>query len=86
MAARSTGSPPAADVASIRTSWASACAGLVTGTITPVEVSFWAQASTSTPGSEVGSGASPGSAATITGSARNGALRVQAANFEENSP
>ena len=42
-------------------------------TITPVEVSLWAQAMTSAAGSAIGSGASPGSASTRIGSARNGA-------------
>ena len=54
--------------------------------MTPVEVSLWAQAITSAAGSAVGSGASPGAASTTIGSARNGAARVQDANFEENSP
>ena len=39
--------------------------GGATGTITPVEVSLWAQAITSAAGSPAGSGASPGSAPTI---------------------
>ena len=37
-------------------------------------------------GSAVGAGAEPGSARTTTGSARNGAPRVDSANFDENSP
>ena len=57
-------------------------AGRATGTITPVEVSLCAHAITSAPGSATGSGASPGSASTTIGSARNGAPRVTAANFE----
>jgi hypothetical protein len=56
----------------------------VTGSITPVEVSLWAQAMTSAPGSLRGSGASPGSAWTTTGSSRNGAAWVTFANLLEN--
>ena len=41
--------------------------------MTPVEVSLWAQASTSAAGSATGSGASPGSASITIGSARKGA-------------
>ncbi len=52
----------------------------------PVDVSLCAHASTSHDGSAVGSGALPGSALTTTGSARNGAPRVESANLEENSP
>ena len=54
--------------------------------MTPVEVSLWAQAITSAAGSAVGAGASPGSASTRIGSARNGAAAVALANFRENSP
>ena len=36
--------------------------GRSTPTITPVEVSLWAQATTSAPGSPAGAGAEPGSA------------------------
>ena len=61
-------------------------AGRTTGTITPVEVSLCAQARTSQLGSACGAGAEPGSALTITGSARNGAPFVDSANFAENSP
>ena len=52
----------------------------------PVEVSLCAQATASALGSLVGSGASPGSALTTIGSARNGAPFVTVANFWENSP
>ena len=48
-------------------------AGAATSTMTPVEVSLWAQAITSAAGSAAGSGASPGSASTRIGSARKGA-------------
>jgi hypothetical protein len=71
-------------VASISTS--ASPAGRSTGNITPVDVSLCAQATTSHEASEVGAGASPGSAATTTGSARNGAAAVTLANFCENSP
>ena len=60
--------------------------GRRTGTIAPVEVSLCAQATASALGSLVGSGASPGSALTTIGSARNGAPFVTVANFWENSP
>jgi hypothetical protein len=83
----STGRPPAPEVASITTSWPSmASSGRTTGTATPVEVSLWAQASTSQEGSACGCGAVPGAALTTTGSARNGAPRVESANLAENSP
>ena len=61
----------------------------MTGTITPVEVSLWAQAMASTgsaPSPSPGAGASPGSASTTIGLRRNGAAFAQAANLEENSP
>ena len=45
----STGRPPAPEVASISTSASPAPAGRATGTITPVEVSLCAQATTSAP-------------------------------------
>ena len=64
-------------------------AGRVTGTITPVDVSLCAQATTSTsspPAADAGSGASPGSASTTIGSARNGAPSVTFVNLLENSP
>jgi hypothetical protein len=88
----STGRPAAPEVASIRTSASPAAAGRSTGTITPVDVSLCAQATTSagspsTPESIApGSGASPGSAAITIESARNGAPEVTVANFCENSP
>jgi hypothetical protein len=85
----STGRPAAPDVASISTSVSSVPAGRLTGTITPVDVSLWAQAITSTsspPTSDGGVAASPGSASITIGSRRNGAWRVQAANLAENSP
>jgi len=61
-------------------------AGRATGAMTPVEVSFCAQATTSTPSADCGSGASPGSAVTTTGSPRNGAPCATLANLAENSP
>ncbi len=70
----------------MRTSAPSAPGGRTTGTATPVEVSLWAQAMTSAAGSARGSGASPGSASTRIGSARNGAAAATLANFAENSP
>ncbi len=82
----STGSPAAPEVASISTRASPASPGRTTGTITPVEVSLWAQASTSAAGSACGAGASPAGASITIGSARNGAPFVQAANFDENSP
>ena len=83
----STGNPPAPDVASISTSWSSvAPAGRTTGTATPVEVSLWAQAYTSTSGLAAFSGASPGAEVMTTGSPRKGALPVTVANLPENSP
>ena len=54
--------------------------------MTPVEVSLCAQATTSTPASNVGAGASPGSLLTTIGSCRNGALAATLANLLENSP
>jgi hypothetical protein len=54
--------------------------------MTPVEVSLCAQATTSASGSEVGGGASPGSACATIGSSRKGAAFVTAANLLENSP
>src|SRR3982751_2884475 len=80
----STGRPPPPEVASITTR--ASPAGRSTGTITPVDVSLWAQATTSQVGSDVGAGAVPGSLEMITGSARKGASRVTVANFDENSP
>ena len=47
-------------------------AGRCTGTATPVEVSLCAHATTSTDGSDCGSGALPGSALTMIGSPTNG--------------
>ncbi len=60
--------------------------GRDTGTATPVEVSLWAQAMTSTDGSDCGAGAVPGSALTTTGSPTNGFLATAEANFALNSP
>src|SRR6185369_894936 len=89
----STGRPPAAEVASMSTSaspW-----GRTTGTATPVEVSLWAQATTSTDGSDSGPmsaiadgglGALPASALMMIGSPTNGFLTTHEANFELNSP
>jgi hypothetical protein len=57
--------PPAPEVASMTTR-PSPC-GRWTGTITPVEVSLWAQATMSQPGSWRGAGASPGSALSTPG-------------------
>jgi hypothetical protein len=54
--------------------------------MTPVDVSLCAQAITSADGSDVGSGAVPGSDATTIGSFRKGASVVAVANFCENSP
>jgi hypothetical protein len=73
-------------VASTSTSASPASSGRRTPTITPVDVSLWAQAITSADGSPAGSGASPGSALRTTGSARNGARVVTVANLLENSP
>jgi hypothetical protein len=70
-------------VASIRTSPSPTRS---TPTITPVDVSLCAHATTSADGSEVGAGASPGSALTMIESCRNGASLVALANFDENSP
>ena len=56
----STGSPPAAEVASISTSACSEPTGRITGTMTPVEVSLCAQATTSQSVWAGISGASPG--------------------------
>ena len=53
--------------------------------MTPVEVSLCAQATASTPSSDCGSGASPGSLLMTTGSSRNGAPAVTLANLLENS-
>ena len=77
----STGRPPAPEVASISDERvARAGRAARPGTITPVEVSLCAQASTSAPAvarparpTPAGSGASPGSAAITIGSSRNGA-------------
>ena len=54
--------------------------------MTPVEVSLWAQVTTSHESSEVTCGAVPGSDSITTGSARNGAPLVTLANLDENSP
>ena len=61
-------------------------AGRSTPTMTPVEVSLWAHATTSAAGSDFGRGASPGCELTTIGSARNGAPSVTLANLLENSP
>jgi len=61
-------------------------AGRLTGMATPVEVSLCAQPMRSTDGSEVGSGALPGSALTTIGSPMNGLFLATEANFELNSP
>ena len=61
-------------------------AGRRTGTATPVDVSFWAHAITSTEGSVCGSGALPGSALMMIGSPMNGFLATAEANLEPNSP
>jgi hypothetical protein len=73
-------------VASIRTSDSAAPSGRSTGTITPVEVSLWAQAIASAAASARGSGASPGSASIRIGASRKGAVVVDLANLPENSP
>ena len=54
--AASSGSPPAPEVASIRTSASPASAGRSTATMTPVEVSLWAQPITSAAASPRGVG------------------------------
>ena len=82
----STGRPPAAEVASTRTSAPSVPSGRATGAITPVEVSLCAHAYASMPASARAAGALPGSARSTEGSPRNGAPAVTSANFEENSP
>lgn len=60
--------------------------GRRTGTATPVEVSLWAHAITSTDGSLWGSGALPESDLMTTGSPTKGFLATAEANFELNSP
>ncbi|CKO60125.1 Uncharacterised protein [Mycobacterium tuberculosis] len=60
--------------------------GRRTATATPVEVSLWAQAITSTDGSVCGSGALPGSDVMMIGSPTNGFLETAEANFALNSP
>ena len=55
------------------TSASPAPSGRTTGAMTPVEVSLWTHARMSADGSATGAGASPGSAATTIGAARNGA-------------
>src|ERR1700754_2818494 len=82
----STGSPPAADVASIAIRAPSEPSGRCTPTATPVEVSLWAQPMRSTDGSDCGFGALPGSALTTTGSPTNGFLATAEANLLLNSP
>ena len=61
-------------------------AGRCTGTATPVEVSLWAQATTSTDGSDWGLGALPASALMTIGSPTNGLAATAEANFALNSP
>ena len=71
---RSTGSPPAPDVASTSTSASSVRTG---SCMTPVEVSLWVNAWTSTPsGAADACGRVPGSAATTSGSSSQGAAAV----------
>ena len=68
------------------TSASPASRGRTTGTATPVEVSLWAHAMTSTDGSPCGSGALPGSALMMIGSPMNGFLATEDANLALNSP
>ena len=68
------------------TTSASPSAGRCTGTATPVDVSLCAQATTSTDGSDCGSGALPGSALMTIGSPTNGLAATAEANLELNSP
>src|SRR3954468_21025584 len=85
----STGRPPAPEVASMTTSVSLPLApeGRAIWVMTPVEVSLWAQPTTSQPSATARmTGASPGSADARTGSSRNGAPSVTLANLEENSP
>ena len=82
----STGRPPAADVASMRTNASPEPAGRWTGRATPVEVSLCAQAIASTDGSDVGTGALPGSALMTIGSPMNGLAATAEATFALNSP
>lgn len=53
---------------------------------TPVDVSLWVKAYTSTPASARASGWVPGSVAITVGSASHGASLAALANLEENSP
>src|ERR1700744_3287297 len=82
----STGRPPAPEVASMTTSASPESAGRRTGTATPVDVSLWAHAMTSTDGSDLGSGALPASDLRTIGSPTNGFLTTAEANLELNSP
>ena len=79
--------PPAADVPSISTKASgSAPSTRCTGAMAPVEVSLWAHAYTSAPGTAAGSTTEPASALTTLGGVRWGAAATAAANFPENSP
>ena len=80
-----TGSPAAPEVASTATSAESEPSGRSTGADTPVDVSFCAQPTRSTPSTQDSSGAVPGSAFTTTGSDRYGVVTALA-NLAENSP
>ena len=82
----STGSPPAAGGGVDDDELAVGPAGRRTGTATPVDVSLWAQAMTSTDGSDWGFGALPGSALMTIGSPTNGFLATAEANLALNSP
>src|SRR2546425_8557518 len=83
----STGRPPAPEVASTRTrASGSAPATRLIGIATPVEVSLWVKAYTSTPGSAAGSGWVPGSVEITVGSASHGARWDALAHLEEHSP
>ena len=62
--------------------------GRVRCIITPVDVSLWVSATTSTPSGTASwmAGWVPGSEATMTGDCRCGAAAAASANFWENSP
>src|SRR3954454_21436242 len=83
----STSTPPAAEVPSTTTSApSSAPSTRSTGASAPVEVSLWAHAYTSAPGTASGRTTEPAGAVTTLGSSRWGAAAAAAVNFAENSP